>query len=361
MSLPDHAELLCCSNFTFLRGASHPDELVARAQAMGYTALALTDECSMAGIAQAHVAAKKHALPLIVGSQFRVRGEAANTGDFTLVLLATSLQGYGNLCEFITRLRRAADKGTYHLALAGVDPAALGDCVAIGVPPRSTSQTQADATARWLLGAFLGRCWLGVTQLGRLDDAIHLHRLREASAHTAVPLVAVGDVHMHVRSRKPLQDVLTATRIGKPLTECGHALQRSAEQHLRTRLRLAQTFPAELLAETLRVAERCSFSLDELKYQYPDEVVPAGETPASYLRRITYEGAGRHVREAAGGIGLSAAGLGSRPRPAGARDPARLPRGRVRARHHRRRHGHRRTAAARSGRGQGPRSQGCCP
>ena len=125
------------------------------------------------------------------------------------------------------------------------------------------------------------------------DDELWLHRLRSLSELTALPLVAVGDVHMHVRSRKPLQDVLTATRIGKPLTECGHALQRSAEQHLRTRLRLAQTFPADLLAQTLQVAARCSFSLDELKYQYPDEVVPAGHTAASYLRQATYEGAGR--------------------------------------------------------------------
>ena len=117
MSLPDHAELLCCSNFTFLRGASHPAELVARAKAMGYAALAITDECSMAGIAQAHVAAKKAQLPLIVGSQFRVLADDAPTGDFTLVLLATNLKGYGNLCEFITRLRRAAEKGTYRLAL----------------------------------------------------------------------------------------------------------------------------------------------------------------------------------------------------------------------------------------------------
>ena len=117
--------------------------------------------------------------------------------------------------------------------------------------------------------------------------------MRQLSELTALPLVAVGDVHMHVRSRKPLQDVLTATRLGKPLTECGHALQRSAERHLRTRLRLAQTFPAELLAETLQVAARCSFSLDELKYQYPDEVVPSGHTAASYLRQVTYEGAGR--------------------------------------------------------------------
>ena len=169
MSLPDVAELLCCSNFSFLRGASHPDELVARAKAMGYTALALTDECSMAGIAQAHVAAKRAKLPLIVGSQFRVQGPA-DTGDFTLVLLATSLNGYGNLCEFITRLRRASEKGTYHLTLVGVDPAALADCIAIAVPPRHATPAQTGATARWLLGAFLGRCWLGVTQLRLFDD-----------------------------------------------------------------------------------------------------------------------------------------------------------------------------------------------
>ncbi len=293
-SLPDVAELLCCSNFSFLRGASHPDELVARAKAMGYTALALTDECSMAGIAQAHVAAKRAKLPLIVGSQFRVQGPA-DTGDFTLVLLATRLNGYGNLCEFITRLRRASEKGRYHLTLAGVDPAALADCIAIAVPPRHATPAQTGATARWLLGAFLGRCWLGVTQLRLFDDELHLQRLREASALTAVPLVAVGDVHMHVRSRKPLQDVLTATRIGRPLTDCGYALTPNAEQHLRTRVRLAQCFPPDLLAETLRIAQRCAgWSLDELRYQYPAEVVPPGRTPAQHLRALTEAGAAAH-------------------------------------------------------------------
>ncbi len=294
MSLPDVAELLCCSNFSFLRGASHPDELVTRARAMGYTALALTDECSMAGIAQAHVAAKRAKLPLIVGSQFRVQGPA-DTGDFTLVLLATSLNGYGNLCEFITRLRRASEKGTYHLTLAGVDPAALADCIAIAVPPRHTTPAQTGATARWLLGAFLGRCWLGVTQLHLFDDELHLQHLRDASALTAVPLVAVGDVHMHVRSRKPLQDVLTATRIGRPLTDCGYALTPNAEQHLRTRVRLAQCFPPDLLRETLVVAQRCAgWSLDELRYQYPAEVVPEDRTPAQHLRALTEAGAAAH-------------------------------------------------------------------
>jgi error-prone DNA polymerase len=295
MSLPDYAELLCCSNFTFLRGASHAEELVARAKAMGYTALAITDECSMAGIARAHVAAKKHKLSLIVGSQFLVQAGGGPTGDFTLVLLATNLHGYGNLCELITRLRRSADKGTYRLQHSDVDPAALADCLAIAVPPRGATQDQCDATARWLLGAFLGRCWLGVTQLGRLDDAIHLHRLCEAGALTAVPLVAVGDVHMHVRSRKPLQDVLTAIRIGRPLAACGFALALNAEQHLRTRVRLAQSFSPELLAETLHIAGRCTkWSLDELRYQYPAEVVPPGHTPAQHLRALTEAGAAEH-------------------------------------------------------------------
>ncbi|WP_066260493.1 error-prone DNA polymerase [Hydrogenophaga flava] len=295
MSLPDYAELLCCSNFSFLRGASHAEELVLRAQAMGYTALAVTDECSMAGIARAHVAAKKHGLPLIVGSQFRVQADGGPSGDFTLLLLATNLNGYGNLCELITRLRRSADKGTYRLRLGDVNPETLADCLAITVPPRGATQEQCNATAQWLLGAFLGRCWLGVTQLGRLDDAIHLHRLREAGALTAVPLVAVGDVHMHVRSRKPLQDVLTAIRIGRPLTACGFALASNAEQHLRTRVRLAQSFPPDLLAETLHIAGRCTkWSLDELRYQYPAEVVPEGRTPAQHLRDLTEAGAAAH-------------------------------------------------------------------
>ncbi|MGQ3178923.1 MAG: error-prone DNA polymerase, partial [Blastomonas fulva] len=132
-----------------------------------------------------------------------------------------------------------------------------------------------------------------VEKLRLLNDEMWLHRLNQVSKETAIPLVAAGDVHFHVRSRKPLQDVMTATRLGKPLTACGLDLQPNAERHLRTRLRLAQTYDAQLLARTLEVAERCNFNLDELRYQYPDEVVPAGETPASYLRRITYEGAGR--------------------------------------------------------------------
>ena len=279
----------CHSNISFLRGASQPEELEARSKHLGYSALAVCDECSMAGMVRAHVAAKEHGLPLLVGSQFRV----ACGAPFTFIVLACNLEGYGNLCQFITRLRRTSEKGTYRLALDDINPAELLDCVVLAAPDRASSTEQVTTVARWLLTQFMGRCWMAVQQIRVLGDEMWLHKMRQVSELTAIPLVAAGDVHMHVRSRKPLQDVMTATRVSKPLTECGYALQPNAEQHLRTRLRIAQTFPADLVAETLQVAARCSFSLDELRYQYPDEVVPAGETPASYLRRVTYEGAGR--------------------------------------------------------------------
>jgi error-prone DNA polymerase len=287
--VPSYAELRCLTNYSFLRGASQPEELVERAKQLGYAALAVVDECSVAGVVRAHVAAKKCELKLIIGSQFAVQCDA----PFTLVVLACSLEGYGNLCEFITRQRRASAKGTYALTIDDIDAAELRQCLVIASPDRSSSPGQLESVARWLLTHFTGRCWLGVELYRVIDDEMWLHRLRGASELTAIPLVALGDVHMHVRSRKPLQDVMTATRVGKPLTECGLELHCNSERHLRTRLRLAQTFPPDLLEETLRIADRCNFSLDELSYQYPDEVVPAGETPTSYLRRLTYEGAGR--------------------------------------------------------------------
>ena len=284
--MPSYAELRCISNFSFLRGASRPEELVARAKQLGYHALALTDECTMSGIVRAHVAAKEQDLKLLVGSEFQV----FCAFPFTLTVLACNLNGYGNLCQFITKLRRSSEKGTYLLDISEVSGRELQDCVVIASPQRMSQPDQLEHVARWVLNNFMGRCWLGVNLLRLLDDEMWLYRLRAVSELTAIPLVATGDVHFHVRSRKPLQDVMTATRVGKPLTECGLALQPNAERHLRTRLRLAQTYPDDLLAETMHVAERCHFSLDELKYQYPDEVVPAGGTAASYLRRIPMRG-----------------------------------------------------------------------
>lgn len=287
--IPPYAELRALSNFSFLKGASWPEELVERAQQLGYSAIAVCDECSMAGAVRAHTEGKEQGVHVIHGSQFTVECDS----PFTLVVLACNIEGYGNLCEFITGLRRSAAKGTYRLTIDGIDPAALADCMVLVSPDRASTDDQLETIARWLLKHFTGRCWLAVEMQRVLDDEMWLHRMEQVSEMTAIHLVASGDVRMHVRSRKPLHDVMTATRVGRPLTECGLDLELNSEQHMRSRVQLAQRFSDALLAETLKVASRCTFSLDELRYQYPAEVVPEGQTPTSYLRQLTYEGAGR--------------------------------------------------------------------
>ncbi|CAL60859.1 Error-prone DNA polymerase [Herminiimonas arsenicoxydans] len=294
--LPAYAELHCRSNFTFLQGASHPEELVQRACDLGYDSLAITDECSLAGVVRAYVEAKKHNLHLIIGSDITL------SCGTRLVFLATNRNGYGNLSELITLGRRRADKGFYTLHRSDLDPderqepnsihlAQLPDCLAILIPKCCCSREEIARQAAWLARTFVGRAWVAAELLHWSDDEYWLDLLTGIAAEMDLPLVATGDVLMHVRSRKPLQDTLTAVRLGKSVAECGMDLQPNAEQHLRSRLRLAQLYSPELLQETLTLAKLCTFSLDELRYQYPEEIVPAGETLSSYLRRLTYEGA----------------------------------------------------------------------
>jgi len=283
-SLPDYAELHCLSNFTFLRGASHAEELVGRAAALGYAALAITDECSLAGVVRAHVAAKAHRLKLIVGAEFRLDDGTA------LVLLAPDRRAYGALASLITTGRRRAAKGAYALGRADAEARAGSGLLALLLSAEG---------APWLAGCFPGRAWIAAELHCGPDDRARLAALRERSRATGLPLVAAGDVHMHVRSRRRLQDTLTAIRLGVPVARCGKSLLPSGERHLRVRARLAQLYPAELLAETMAVAERCAFSLDELRYEYPQELVPAGETPATHLRRLAGEGLARRFPDGA--------------------------------------------------------------
>ncbi len=276
---PDYAELHAISNFTFLRGASHPEELVARACKLGYRALALTDECSLAGVVRAHIAARDHSLHLIIGAEFSL------TDGPRLVLLATNRQGYGNLSELITRSRRAADKGAYHLTRADL-ASGVPECLTLLIP-----DLQPDAEAvRWLRHTFPDRAWLAVELLYGPDDSARLKQLQQLSKDTGIPLTAAGDVHMHVRSRRASQDTLTAIRLGATVSKAGHRLYPNGERHLRRRGELARIYPTELLTETVRIAERCRFSLGELRYEYPRELVPAEETPTGHLRKLTEAG-----------------------------------------------------------------------
>ncbi len=296
--LPAYAELQCASNFSFLRGASHPEELVGRAATLGYGAIAIADECSVAGVVRAHTEAKRQGIPLIIGSQLRIVHE---TGSLRLVALAMNREGYGNLCELITLGRSRTEKGSYwltqeDLAQPGHDHAhlrGLPDCLLMLAPEYGISADVLNRQAAWMQAVFGQRARIALTLLHRGQDEQHKARVLQTAALHGLRVVATGDVCMHVRSRKRLQDVLTAIHAGKPLAECGRRLFPNAEQHLRSRLRLANLYPAEAMAETMAIAAECSFSLDSLRYEYPDELVPEGHTPSSYLREQTWMGAQR--------------------------------------------------------------------
>jgi error-prone DNA polymerase len=274
-----YAELHCISNFTFLRGASHPEELVARAQELGYAALAITDECSLAGVVRAHVEAKQRQWPLVIGSEFRL------DDGLRFVLLATDRASYGNLSALIARGRRNAVKGSYRLSRADLADGAAG-CLALWLPGRSPDIDE----ARWLSTRFPGALWIAAERLLDADDATRCQRLIAIADATGLPITAAGDVHMHVRERRALQDTLTAIRLRTPVAQAGYALHPNGERHLRPLATLERLYPPEWLAETVCIVERCRFSLDELRYEYPEEIVPPGDTPSSYLRRLTEEG-----------------------------------------------------------------------
>lgn len=298
--LPAYAELFCFSNFTFLHGASHAEELAERAAQLGYSGLAITDECSLAGIVRAHVAAKEAKLPLAIGSYFRLVN-ADGSPAFGLILLAQSREGYGNLSELITLARTRAPKGQYRLTpqdLSRPDREnshlrGMPDCLAILVPDFPAKEDVLDAQLEWLDQTFPARAWCGLVLHQRAMDDIHRGAVEYVADRHGIPVVALGHVVMHVRSRKPLQDTLTAIRVGRPVHECGYDLAPNAEQHFRSRLRLANLYPEYALSETTNILAHCTFSLDELRYEYPDELVPPGFTPAAYLRQETYIGAQR--------------------------------------------------------------------
>ncbi|MBL0140902.1 MAG: error-prone DNA polymerase [Betaproteobacteria bacterium] len=280
--VPGYAELHCVSNYSFLRGASDPEELVHRAAQLGYAALAITDECSVSGIVRAHLAAKDAGIRLLVGT------EICLACGLKLVLLAQSLAGYESLCELITRARRAAPKGEYRLARDDF-PASTEGLLALWLPAR---EAKAEAGV-WLGAQFPGRAWIAVELHKGPNDAARLESLSALGETLGLPLVATGDAHMHRRKRKRLQDVLTAIRLRMPVAQAGRRLQPNGERYLRPIGRIASIYPPALLAATFEVAARCAFSLDEIRYEYPRELVPQGETPSTHLRKLALEGLDR--------------------------------------------------------------------
>jgi error-prone DNA polymerase len=289
-----YAELHCITNFTFLRGASHPQELVAQAWALGYEALAITDECSVAGVVRAHMAVKKiaaaqkadnggqevKALKLLIGAEFRLEC------GLRFVALVIDRRGYARLCRLITRGRRAATKGEYSLTRADLEELGLEQCFVLWVPGAQPREEEACWLAERVPGVRIA-----VELLCEGTDREHLATLEGIGRRLDLRLVATGDVHMHTRARRRLQDAVTSIRLGVPVAAAGWHLYPNGERYLREPQRLAKLYPPELLAETVAIAGECHFSLDELRYEYPHELVPVGETPTSHLRKLTEAGA----------------------------------------------------------------------
>ncbi len=344
--LPPYAELHCRSNFSFLTGASHPEELLARAAQLGYEALALTDECSVAGVVRAHeelkrqreqaVASGMPAIRLLLGTHLDISPmepegplhaealappgpgllpegsggatpgldadgvpppAAVRAHGLRVVVLAHNRSGWGQLCELITRARARAPKGQYRARPQDLlHHQALDHCTVLLIPRREDPWAVLLAQARWCAQAFGHRAAIAIERLLWADDSRLLEGVQAVVNQLAMEglpltIAAAGDVLMHRRSRKPVQDTLTAIRLRRPLSQCGTALARNAEQHLRSRLQLAQLYRPAWLQATVEIARRCTFSLDELRYEYPAELVPEGLTPIQHLRALVAHGA----------------------------------------------------------------------
>ncbi len=278
-----YAELHCISNFTFLRGASHPHELVKRASELNYNALAITDECSLAGVVKAHVAAIDCGLKLIIGSEFRLDGHK-------LIALAPNRQAYSELSALITLARRRGDKGSYQLDWNDLQ-GNLRNALLIWLPSQqlAVDHQRGEQLSNW----FKQRLWIGVTHLLSGTDASDYYYYRNLAALWQLPMVACGDVHMHSRQRQPLQDTLTAIHHSCSVMELGERRFANGERHLRSLNQLQKLYPAALLRETLHIAKRCHFSLEELRYEYPSEVVPEHLTATQQLRFLVEGGIGK--------------------------------------------------------------------
>ena len=278
------AELHTKSHYTFLTGASSPEELVYQAAELGYSAIAITDECSFAGLVKAYKASEECGIKLIVGSEFTITVEHQTA---RLVLLAPSRRAYSEISALITKGRRRSRKGEYSLSIDDLR-FGLRHCLAIWFPSSHEYDTQhGQLLARY----FKQRLWLGVELFWEGSDQQHYLYCERLSQQCKLNMVACNDVHMHHKKRKPLQDTLTAIRLNTTIQALGKARQSNAERYLKPLPVLRHQYPPALLEESVKIADLCHFSMQELRYEYPREVVPDGMTPSAHLRELTYQGA----------------------------------------------------------------------
>lgn len=290
-----YTELHCKTNFTFLTGASHADELVTRATELGYHALAITDTNSLAGVVRAHAAAKETGTKLLVGA------EIVPVDAPAVLLWATNRAAYGRLSRLITTGRRRAPKGECHIRLADIEQYASGLIAGILPPLDLPEAIEASPQSPHREGLetyrtiFKDRAHLMLELLRGPQDTLRLELLRQLSRLTDLPLVAAGDVHYHIPERLVLHDVLCAVRNGITVDRLNDLPERfsNAQRHLRRQEEIQSVYADEPAAieRTMQIARSCTFSLDELRYEYPEELAPAGLSPYAHLEQLTWAGA----------------------------------------------------------------------
>ena len=290
--VPGYAELQVTSNFSFLRGASHPEELVERAAALGYRAMALTDRNTLAGVVRAYQAARRTGLRFIAGARLDLQDGPS------LLCLPAAREGYGRLARLITRGRRRAPKGECLLKREDVVQAAGAGQIFIAIPPETPGTEFAEALA-WYRDRLDAPLYLAATRYLRGGDEHRLGRLSSMSAAAGIPLVATGDVHQHDPARRRLCDVLTCIRERCAIDAAGWRLAANAERHLKTPAAMARLFREypQAMANAVEIAERCRFSLGELSYEYPSEITRDDRSPQEELERLTWRGAARRYPE----------------------------------------------------------------
>ncbi|HNB59291.1 MAG TPA: error-prone DNA polymerase [Phycisphaerales bacterium] len=293
---PAYAELCATSNYTFLTGASHPEEFVAQAAALGYRAIALTDTHTLAGIVRAHVAAKEVGIRLVIGSRLR----PDDLSGCTVCVYPTAMESYRRLCRLLTVGKRRAPKGACRLGLDDLAEHGAG-MLGIVVPLGEPGDEFGNAVQRLRAVFDDDRLSIAATMNRTQGDAERLDRLVRLSARSGVPLVASNDALYHRADRRMLQDVLTCIRHGCTLAQAGFRLDANAERHLKPAGEMHRLFAAcpRAISRGLEIVERTGgWSLDELRYEYPDEVVPPGRTPQQHLTDLTWAGAEQRYGQA---------------------------------------------------------------
>ena len=280
-----YIELQTTTNFSFLRGASHPHELVETAHALGHGAIGVADRNSLAGVVRAHSAGKRVGLRVLIGARLDFADHES------LLCYPTDRAAYGRLCRLLTIGRLRAPKGECHLRSADLAEWSEGQ-VLIALPPDDPDDGFA-AALRTLAVRHPGQGYLAASHRYDGEDAARIDRLAALAARVGVKLVATNDVHYHAAERRALQDVVTCIRAGCTVAEAGFRLAANAERHLKPAAEMARLFRRhpDALARTVEIAERCRFSLDELRYDYPEETTEAGRTPQQQLAHLTWAGA----------------------------------------------------------------------